>query len=374
MIVPPRKPGENNPLHQRVAETLRRDLLRGLHPGVKLDSEARLAKRLGVSELTLRQALSVLAFEGLIERRHGSGTFVAEPGRRKAVAVATSTYSGQPPNSFQLRLVLSLSELFRRQGYRCRLYIAPAGAAGGWDELIEDVEAGRVAGAVFVAMDAGSVPIPLAENNVPHLQWDGSSGSVGLDYVDLVRRGVTHLLERGCRRIGLMQWTGDMPYKEATYQAFRCALVEHGLPVHEPWIRRLVPPEVPGAGWEQFRDIWSARAEKPDGLLVTDDLLFRDVAMAILDSHIAVPQQLQVVVHANKGSGLTYPFPVSRLEVDLDEWAAAMMRRLVALMSHEPISQAVQYIRARLIPAGENQVGPVRGVTQLGPNFETAAK
>src|SRR5688572_18365933 len=105
------KQGEKQSLHERVAETLRRDVISQIHPGVKLESEAHLARRLGVSVLTLRQALSVLAHEGIIERRHGSGTYVADRRKQKSVAVGTVTYPGQSPNSFQLRLFVLLSEL-----------------------------------------------------------------------------------------------------------------------------------------------------------------------------------------------------------------------------------------------------------------------
>jgi DNA-binding LacI/PurR family transcriptional regulator len=126
--------------------------------------------------------------------------------------------------------------------------------------------------------------------------------------------------------------------------------------LRDEWLRCTVPPETPGAGWEQFREMWAAREEKPDGLLVTDDMLFRDVALAILDLRLSVPQQLQVVAHANKGSGVAYPFPASCLEVDLNEWAAAMMDRLIKLMNGEPVSPPVHHIRARLIPAEPKQI------------------
>jgi len=46
----------------------------------------------------------------------------------------------------------------------------------------------------------------------------------------------------------------------------------------------------------------------------------------------ACRKQLQIAVHANKGSGVSYPFPVSRLEVDLEEWAEGMVQRLIQLM------------------------------------------
>jgi GntR family transcriptional regulator len=62
----------------RVAGELRAQLRRGDHaPGSKLPSEPDLATRLGVSRPTLREALRLLEEEGLIVRRHGSGTYVA---------------------------------------------------------------------------------------------------------------------------------------------------------------------------------------------------------------------------------------------------------------------------------------------------------
>jgi GntR family transcriptional regulator len=47
--------------------------------GGRLPTERQLAETLGVSRPTLRQALELLEKDGLIERRQGSGTYVAEP-------------------------------------------------------------------------------------------------------------------------------------------------------------------------------------------------------------------------------------------------------------------------------------------------------
>lgn len=47
--------------------------------GERLPTERQLSETLGVSRPTLRQALDLLEKDGLIERRQGSGTYVAEP-------------------------------------------------------------------------------------------------------------------------------------------------------------------------------------------------------------------------------------------------------------------------------------------------------
>ena len=46
-------------------------------PGSQLPAEARLARELGISRPTLREALTNMEREGLVLRRHGLGTFVA---------------------------------------------------------------------------------------------------------------------------------------------------------------------------------------------------------------------------------------------------------------------------------------------------------
>jgi GntR family transcriptional regulator len=48
-------------------------------PGQQLPSESELAKRFGVSQITVRQALRDLALLGYVRREQGRGTFVAKP-------------------------------------------------------------------------------------------------------------------------------------------------------------------------------------------------------------------------------------------------------------------------------------------------------
>lgn len=61
-----------------IYEHLRREIMdKTLLPGSKLPRETELAKRLGVSHVTLRSSLARLEAEGLIDRMHGVGNFVS---------------------------------------------------------------------------------------------------------------------------------------------------------------------------------------------------------------------------------------------------------------------------------------------------------
>jgi GntR family transcriptional regulator len=68
------------PAYKRIQNTIRQRIESGkLKPGDVVDSERELAKNHSVSLMTARHALADLAREGVVERRHGSGTFVAPP-------------------------------------------------------------------------------------------------------------------------------------------------------------------------------------------------------------------------------------------------------------------------------------------------------
>lgn len=74
-------PGRSEePAYKKIQGTLRRRIDSGqLKPGNPVPSERELARIHRVSLMTARHALTELARDGIVERRHGAGTFVAPP-------------------------------------------------------------------------------------------------------------------------------------------------------------------------------------------------------------------------------------------------------------------------------------------------------
>jgi GntR family transcriptional regulator len=67
-------------LYVQIRETLRNQIKSGdFETGQKLSAEDELAAQFGVSRMTVRRSISDLVDEGLLYRRHGAGTFVAQP-------------------------------------------------------------------------------------------------------------------------------------------------------------------------------------------------------------------------------------------------------------------------------------------------------
>ena len=74
----------NVPLYTQLVGIIKRSISTGLlSPGDLLPSEAELCASLGISRSTVRQAIGTLAMEGLVVRRQGKGTFIAEPKVRR---------------------------------------------------------------------------------------------------------------------------------------------------------------------------------------------------------------------------------------------------------------------------------------------------
>ncbi len=68
----------NKPLYSRIQEYIAELILSGkLAPDEKIQSEREFSEDLGVSRMTVRRAITELVNEGLLERKHGSGTYVA---------------------------------------------------------------------------------------------------------------------------------------------------------------------------------------------------------------------------------------------------------------------------------------------------------
>jgi GntR family transcriptional repressor for pyruvate dehydrogenase complex len=90
------------------------ELIRSRHigPSEKLPSERELAARLNVSRPALREALRALSVVGLLEMRHGTGTFVSD----------------LQPHSLltKIGLIMSLSDHTFEQLFEARLVLEPA--------------------------------------------------------------------------------------------------------------------------------------------------------------------------------------------------------------------------------------------------------
>ncbi len=86
-VISPAAPG---PLYQQIVDGLKREISEGrLAAGTALPSFRQLAKKLMVSLITVKRAYEELEREGIIFRREGLGTLVAENGEDRSREIKT---------------------------------------------------------------------------------------------------------------------------------------------------------------------------------------------------------------------------------------------------------------------------------------------
>lgn len=79
-LTPSRDSTISIPLYIKIADHLIAQIEAGeLLPGDQLPPERKFSSILGINRMTLRRSLNVLQSQGLIVRKHGVGTFIAEP-------------------------------------------------------------------------------------------------------------------------------------------------------------------------------------------------------------------------------------------------------------------------------------------------------
>ncbi|WP_088005976.1 GntR family transcriptional regulator [Indiicoccus explosivorum] len=101
-------------LYLQVIDHMKRDIAAGIYKAKeKLPSEFELAKSLGVSRATLREALRILEEENVIVRRHGVGTFI----------------NPEPVFSSGIEQLTSVSDMIRQAGMEPgTIYLSTAAA------------------------------------------------------------------------------------------------------------------------------------------------------------------------------------------------------------------------------------------------------
>lgn len=164
------------PLHTLIREDLRGQIARGVFaPRQRLDSEAQLMRRYGVSRITVRQALQTLEQQGLIVKVAGKGSFVAPEKPSQDLTQLQGLAEAMAPQGRQIRnRVLAV----RRESAEAALALRLGLALG---EPVVHLRRVRLVDGVPLSLD---------------LTWLPAAEGERIAQGDLVRRDVFVMLEQ----------------------------------------------------------------------------------------------------------------------------------------------------------------------------------
>jgi GntR family transcriptional regulator len=163
------------PLYIQIAEGLVSRIEAGeLSPGDRLPAERELSEQLGVNRMTLRRALRVLELQGLLVRKHGKGTFVAEPKIDRPMDI-----------------VFRFSRGMQKRGYTpgARVISVDQVAVGGNQARELNVPSGSAAYQILRLRSINQEPVMLEGYTIPVGRF------AGLDGYDLENRSIYEVME-----------------------------------------------------------------------------------------------------------------------------------------------------------------------------------
>jgi DNA-binding LacI/PurR family transcriptional regulator len=223
---------------------------RGLQRGGVLPSEPELAVEFGVARLTVRRAVERLVHQGVLVRRRGVGTFVADLSRAQHTAPQPRHLLFVLPsmNSIvHLGTLAGAQEEARAHGYQ--LVITHSDRNPQFEA--QQIASTRTTGASGLLLwplggaTRREALNALREGNVPYVLVDRFIDDVESDYVVAADHAgaysaVSHLVELGHQRIALVIFEDiDVSSVRLRRDGYRQALLDHGLSYDDDLVIRL---------------------------------------------------------------------------------------------------------------------------------------
>ncbi|WTL15331.1 GntR family transcriptional regulator [Kribbella sp. NBC_01505] len=282
---------ETVPLYEQIKQALTDEIdAGGFDHAVPFVTQRQVCERFGVSTITAVRALNDLVAAGLLVRRRGQGTFVAEPERRRvpeaggAIALIVNGLHGLRGNHLA-NILITAEAVCAEQGYQLVLSNSAESAEREEVALRRALDQG-VRGILLYPVQGRLHPEALTEvrrRRVPLVMIDRYRPDVPTDAVvadnsDLAHRLTTQLIERGHERIatlwGETECTSVVERQTGHVQALR----EHGLAIR-PDLTLLRPYE-PLAGKPRLAMLSSLlqSAEPPTVLLCANGYVLAQVA------------------------------------------------------------------------------------------------
>jgi LacI family transcriptional regulator len=193
---------------------------------------------------------------------------------------------------------LSLVDYLAPRGYYYMSYTVPDGQKN-QRELVEFLSSGRADGLIvqhtciddpYLDLIASS-GLPFVAMYQPSCRHE-SSALVNLDDAGGIRLTVEHLIERGHRRIGHLQGYQRSYGDRLRRETFEEVLREHGLEVHEEWIRGDGSCTVED-GFRSMGEMLDL-AERPTAIAATSDLLAIGAVKQLKSRGLRIPEDMAI--------------------------------------------------------------------------------
>ena len=338
------------PGYRRVKQLLVQQVTEGrMKPGDRITSERALADSLGVSRLTIARAIGELVLEGLLVRRRGSGTYVAD-WRRRAQENRTGQIGLILPHTTDVpssELIRGVTAALRDSGLHTILADSSNEHAQE-ASLLSSLRRDRVDGLIIMPVDGvHNIPIyhELTYAGIPFVLVDRYLPAVDCDYVVADNhwgafQATQWLIEHGHRRIAHFTVFNSRSSSVCQrQQGYLDALSHHDIPRDADLI---CPPSVYEHRVLAYKHAlaYVRGLEDPaTAVFAMNDSVVWATLQGAADLGLKLPQDMELAGFFDSGSriGVTAPFlKVSQPSFDMGRIAAeALLDAIDTGMEHQ---------------------------------------
>jgi DNA-binding LacI/PurR family transcriptional regulator len=313
---------DSTSLTDQLAGGLRYAILSGaMRPGDTFPTLSEMADQVGVSKDVAQNAVKRLSTEGLVCARPHNGITVSSTKGHAWRASVLGLQWGDPSMYYQSVLSSVVTERLNAANVLFdATYI-------GWNEESKGfpkVQA-QLAHAFSLAVvrgNAGGIEELLSRRGIPFIHFTSSHLSpravrtIHVHHAPAFPEVRDHCLACGVHNALLVH----LREEGAQYSELRKLLTESGVRCRALNVQDAVGygiPECAERGGVNAMDTWLKRNKKlPDLIWFSDDFVARGGIMAMTARGVRIPEDVQVITWANRGSGPVFVKPLTRVEID----------------------------------------------------------
>jgi GntR family transcriptional regulator of arabinose operon len=272
--------------------------------GEKIPSENVLAESFGLSRFTVRRAIELLTNEGLLEKRHGSGTFVRSQTSQKARTRVIGVVTTYLDDYIFPGIISGIDEILTNSGYTISLGITSnktekeAGClasmlAQNVDGLIiEGTKSALPSPNLEILHTFRSEGIPIVFINGRYANFDSSY--VLMDDEKAGSAAACFLIQNGHHYIGGIFKSDDIQ-GHLRYKGFVNACHAHGIAINEDAILWFTTEDLEGIFSSDYDRLFLKRFEKCSAILCYNDQIALKTAATFERNAKAVPADMSIV-------------------------------------------------------------------------------
>lgn len=293
-----------------------------LKPGQRMPTTSAIARQFDVNPNTVQQGFELLMTRGLVERRRRLGTFV-NPGvktKTAGIVFGKGIFTDLNLRFFSV-VLMELQREFAEVQWDTRLYCTAELVNSGKviAELENDLRSGKIRALVEFCSSA----------KVKDWVWgEGVAALMPLPEISntsLIVSGLHYLAAAGYRRPAIIFDVETLKGADEKVEAAKTEMERLGLSGDGCSLSHCGISD--RAGYQAAKALFKQpSSQRPDSLLVANDNACRGVIYAALESGIAIPAQLGLITHRNKGIDIFSPVPLTCLEVDPTAYAKTLIQ------------------------------------------------